>query len=241
VTVRAVTFDYWDTLYSHEQVLDRLLVRRTAVHEMLQAIGHDISADDFAALYRSAHDEAERWWREEQRGYTTQERIRWMLKRLEVERPDDCEHVARAVRGVDQALVDFPPPLLPGAADTVARLTPRFQLGVISDTGFASGAAQNRVFEQDGLLSMFAITIYSMDVGHAKPSREPFDAAVAALGVAPEEIVHIGDNERTDVKGALAAGLRAVRLDVARTSGPSTAEFVARSHAELGDYLLSLD
>ena len=87
---------------------------------------------------------------------------------------------------------------------------------------------------------MFAVTVYSMDVGHAKPRREPFDAAVNALGVAASNVVHVGDDERTDIRGALGAGLRAVRVDIARSSGPSVAEFVARSHAELAEYLLAL-
>jgi len=56
--------------------------------------------------------------------------------------------------------------------------------------------------------------------------------------VAPNEILHIGDNERTDVRGALSAGFRAVRLDVVRKGGPSEAEFVARSFEELSEYLL---
>ena len=77
-----------------------------------------------------------------------------------------------------------------------------------------------------------------MDVGHAKPRPEIFHTAVATLGVAPHEILHIGDNERTDVRGALDAGFRAIRLDVVRSGGPSEAEFVARSYEELTEYLL---
>ena len=239
VPVRAVTFDYWDTLYAHEPVFDRLVARRTAVHQMLAAVGHDIAEEEFFEIYRVAHDEAESWWREG-RAYTTDDRIRWMLKRLAIERPADCEHVAKAIRAIDDALFDYPPRLLQGVGDALARLKPAFTLGIISDTGFGSGNAQNRVLERDQLLGMFAATIYSMDVGHAKPRREPFDAAVAALNVAPGEIVHVGDNERTDIRGALAAGLRAVRVDIARSSGPSVGEFVARSHEELAEYLLSL-
>ena len=41
------------------------------------------------------------------------------------------------------------------------------------------------------------------------------------------------------VKGAIAAGFRAIRLDVVRTGGPSEGEFVARSFAELTDYLVA--
>jgi putative hydrolase of the HAD superfamily len=76
-----------------------------------------------------------------------------------------------------------------------------------------------------------------MDVGHAKPRPEIFAAAVETLDIPPGEILHIGDNERTDVRGALAAGFRAVRLDVVRAGGPSEAEFVARSYEELTNYL----
>ena len=40
--------------------------------------------------------------------------------------------------------------------------------------------------------------------------------------------------------GAGGAGLRAVRVDITRSTGPSAAEFVARSHGELAEYLLTL-
>ena len=78
-----------------------------------------------------------------------------------------------------------------------------------------------------------------MDVCHAKPRPEIFRSAVETLGIPPHEVVHIGDNERTDVRGALAAGFRAVRLDVVRGGGPSEAEYVARSYEELTDYLMT--
>jgi putative hydrolase of the HAD superfamily len=116
-------------------------------------------------------------------------------------------------------------------------LSRKFTLAVISDTGFASGRAQDRLLEKDGARKFFAATIYSMDIGHAKPRPEIFTAAVETLGVAPHEIVHVGDNERTDVRGALAAGFRAIRLDVVRQGGPSEGELVARSFEELTEYV----
>jgi FMN phosphatase YigB (HAD superfamily) len=92
--------------------------------------------------------------------------------------------------------------------------------------------------QQDGLLGLFAATVYSMDLGHAKPRPEPFRAAVDALGVtSSRDVIHVGDNERTDVGGALASGLRAIRLDVVLPGGSSEAEFVATSFDELSDYV----
>jgi HAD superfamily hydrolase (TIGR01549 family) len=201
-------------------------------------------------LYAESAREADRWWREEHRGYTTAERLNWLLERAGSRPRPDCEHVAAACDAVDEALLRYPPPLLPGAAEAVRSLAARCPLAIVSDTGFASGRAQNALLEQDGLLDLFTTTVYSMDVGHAKPRPEPFRAAVASLGAdSPEQVIHVGDNERTDVGGALASGLRAIRLDVItprgwaavddatqRASG-SAAEFVATSFDDLVRYI----
>lgn len=234
--IRAITFDYWDTVYAGHVVPERVARREGAIRRLLDAIEHPIPGD-FTALYRAAGAEADRWWRDEQRGYTTQERIRWMLARMDIVRPADCVHVGRAVQEVDDALMEFPAALLPGAGNALARLAARFRLGIVSDTGFASGRAQDRLLERDELRSLFAVTVYSMDVGHAKPRPEPFVAALDALGLAPHDVLHVGDSERTDVRGALDAGLRTVRLDLVRASGPSAAEHVARSYGELVEYV----
>ena len=127
--------------------------------------------------------------------------------------------------------------MLPGAWQMLRTLSRRARLAVISDTGFASGRAQDRLLEKDGARKFFSATIYSMDIGHAKPRPEIFAAAVETLGVPPNEILHVGDNERTDVRGALSAGFRAIRLDVVHNGGPSEAEFVAKNFDELAGYL----
>lgn len=234
----ALTFDYWDTIYDGDAVPERADQRLVAVHRLMSAIGHEVSDQALLDAYEASGAEAHRWWKEEHRGYTTAERIRWMLRQLGIERPDDCEHVAAACEAVDAALLDFPPPLLPGAAETIRELAGRFPLAIISDTGFASGVAQDTLLERDGLLEYFPVRVYSMDIGHAKPRPEPFHAAVAALGVERHDAMHIGDIERTDVRGALAAGLRAVRCDVMpRRRGSSAAELVIREYGELVEYL----
>ena len=206
---------------------------------MLQRIGAEVPAEEFSRLYRASAVEADRWWRDEHRGYTAADRIRWLLAQLAIERPRDCEHIARAVEEVDDTLTTFPPPLLPGAAEGIRALASRFKLAIVSDTGFASGRAQDRLLEQDGLLEHFTATIYSMDVGHSKPRPEPFQRALDALGASPYEAIHVGDIERTDIAGALAVGMRAIRIDVMRPGGSSAAEHVATSYQDLVDYLIA--
>jgi HAD superfamily hydrolase (TIGR01549 family) len=238
--LRALTFDYWDTLYEGGALPERIALRRTAVGALLGAYGRALPEEQLRALYEESGHEAQRWWSEEQRGYRTDDRLKWILERAAVTPRESCEHIATAADAVDNALLMLPPAMLAGAWPMLRALSRRFALGIISDTGFASGRAQDRLLEKDGARSFFAATVYSMEIGHAKPRPEIFAAAVAALGIPAAEILHIGDNERTDVRGALAAGFRAVRLDVVRNGGPSEAEFVARSFGDLSAYVMSL-
>ena len=235
--LRALTFDYWDTLYEGGARPERVALRRTAVGALLGAYGRDLPEPQLRALYDESGREAERWWSEEHRGYRTDDRLRWILERAALTPREGCAHVATAADAVDNALLMLPPAMLVGAWQMLRTLSRRFTLAIISDTGFASGRAQDRLLEKDAARAFFASTIYSMDVGHAKPRAEIFQAAIDALGIAPADILHIGDNERTDVRGALAAGFRAIRIDVVRDGGPSEAEFVARSFEDLTEYL----
>ena len=236
--LRALTFDYWDTLYEGGALPERVALRRTAVGALLGAYGRDLPEAQLRALYEESGTVAQRWWSEEQRGYTTDDRLRWILERASVTPQKGCMHVTAAADAVDNALLMLPPAMLPGAWQMLRTLQRHFKLAIVSDTGFASGRAQDRLLEKDAARRFFTSTVYSMDVGHAKPRPEIFASAVDSLGVSSGEILHIGNDERTDVRGALAAGFRAIRLDVVRDSGPSEAEFVARSFEDLTEYLM---
>lgn len=63
-----------------------------------------------------------------------------------------------------------------------------------------------------GLDRYFEAIIVSCEAGACKPAPELFTRACAALGSAPEQTLHVGDDARRDGRGARAAGLQAVRL-----------------------------
>lgn len=235
--LRAVTLDYWDTIYVGASLPERVTRRREALLRLVHQLGSTVSAAEFEVMYRDSAIEADRWWREEHRGYHTTDRVRWILDRMGLSASE--AQVTDAAITVDQTLIDLPAPLLPGARELLAALGSRVKLAIVSDTGFASGNAQDALLKADGVRAHFGATIYSMDVGRAKPHPTIFQAALDALGVPASDALHVGDNERTDVGGALAMGMRAVRLDAVRTSGPSRAEYVARSLHDLTTYLLA--
>src|SRR5688572_32124348 len=82
----ALSLDYWDTLFDGGTLPERLERRQEALRRMLRNLGCDLPDHEFSVLYRASAAEADRWWREEHRGYTADERIRWMLGQLNVTR-----------------------------------------------------------------------------------------------------------------------------------------------------------
>jgi HAD superfamily hydrolase (TIGR01509 family) len=57
------------------------------------------------------------------------------------------------------------------------------------------------------------LIVTSALVGWEKPDPRTFRAALDPLGVAPAEALHVGDQPRSDVAGALGVGMRAALLD----------------------------
>ena len=99
----------------------------------------------------------------------------------------------------------------PDVAPLFAGLHQRgIKVGVLSNTIW-SREYHERVFARDGVLGLIDGAVYSSEIGHAKPHREAFRAAMRAVGVQdPARCVYVGDRPYEDVHGAQRAGLRAV-------------------------------
>jgi HAD superfamily hydrolase (TIGR01549 family) len=69
------------------------------------------------------------------------------------------------------------------------------------------------LLEEVGIAHHFVAILDSGLLGFAKPDARIFLLAAERAGVAPDELVHVGDSEKADVVGARAAGLRTVRFD----------------------------
>lgn len=72
-----------------------------------------------------------------------------------------------------------------------------------------------------GIMELVDQVFTSEATGHAKPAREAFLVPCAALGVAPADVLHVGDDPVADIEGAKRAGLQAVLVDRSgRADGP---------------------
>jgi putative hydrolase of the HAD superfamily len=122
-----------------------------------------------------------------------------------------------------------------GAAESLSRLREAgLKLGVVSN----SDGRVERALEAAGLRAYFDVVIDSALVGVEKPDPRIFQAALDALGVAPQEAMYVGDLYEVDVLGARAAGIEAVLLGKLE-AGTTTDCRTAPSIEELVNDLLS--
>lgn len=70
-----------------------------------------------------------------------------------------------------------------------------------------------------GLDRWFEVIVISQEVGFQKPSSVIFEQAYRSLGLAPGEILHVGDSVVEDLEGPRAVGMQSVRIQ--RSAGVS--------------------
>lgn len=78
----------------------------------------------------------------------------------------------------------------------------------------------NADLDMIGIRAHFAHHVCARDSGVAKPDPRIFALAAERLGVAPEEILHVGDDPVLDVVGAREAGLKTAWINRSRAPWP---------------------
>lgn len=98
-----------------------------------------------------------------------------------------------------------------GVRDALRTLRDEVPIGLVTDGDVAIQRGKLRLLALD---DAFDVVVLSDELGRErrKPHPAPFMAALAALGVQPEEAVHVGDRPDKDVRGAAAVGMRTIRV-----------------------------
>lgn len=99
----------------------------------------------------------------------------------------------------------------PGVPEAVRLLRGRVPLAMITD---GDPVVQRAKVAALGLADAFDVIVYSDELGRdrRKPHPAPFRAALGRLGLPATAAAHVGDRPEKDTAGALAVGLRAVRV-----------------------------
>jgi putative hydrolase of the HAD superfamily len=111
--------------------------------------------------------------------------------------------LAEAYRGISRNRLQ----LYPGVLDVLNDLRPRYKLATISDAQSAWCLPEMHAVGIDGY---FDPIIVSGDFGYRKPDLRLFTAALTALGVAPENVLFVGNDMFRDVYAAKQCGIKTV-------------------------------
>ena len=209
--IKAITFDFWQTLYadSPELRLQRRAMRTHLCHQFLVEKEHNVTASEVDSGFRAAYNFVETMWHQH-RGVTVETCILRLLKTLRIQ--PDPPVVGDLVQLTGEACLNIPPVLIPHTRDTLAQLSTKYRLGIISDTGLTPSRFVRRLMEKDDILEHFAAQTYSDETAHTKPEVIQFHSTLRQLNVQPGNAVHIGDLVWTDIVGAKNAGMKAVRF-----------------------------
>lgn len=207
--LKAVTFDLGDTLIDygpmHYRPMMKYGVRRA--YEYLDSLGSAVALPPFRRFsWRMCSAARHVWYRSK---FLVQDRdvqptIRRVLAALGIAL--DQERERQVIRCFFAMLRQMAHPM-PGAGDVLGALSERgLKLALISNSVLPPWLPDESL-QEAGLLGYLPARFYSCAVGVKKPRRGIFERALAALGVAPAEALHVGDRYLTDIWGARRAGL----------------------------------
>jgi putative hydrolase of the HAD superfamily len=229
--LRAVTFDFWNTI---AQVPPGSMpeVRRRAVATACEEAGLAVEPEVLTAEVDQVRLRWERSWGEGVHLHPG-EAAAMLVEGLGLDGAVG-QPVAEAFLGAGREVeMEFAPHVGPALQALRER---GVRLGIVCDVGFSCGSLLRELLDREGLLTHFDGWSFSDETGHYKPAPQSFEAALASLGARPGEAMHVGDLRRTDVAGAAALGMRTVRYrglhDDADERG-AEADFVIDSHLEL--------
>lgn len=204
--LRAVTFDFWGTLYQNAYAREE---RMRLLSTVLEEHGQSRSMNALEQAYRHARSVWDQVWREEHRSISIGRWLKELLEHLDADLPDAAsQRLGRAIESVYLS-TDVPRPV-PAVQQVLPELAERYRLGVISDTGLTPGRVLRQVMQRDGLLSCFDALTFSDEIHVAKPEPKPFLHTLGALGVSPHAAAHVGDLPETDLRGARDVGMKAI-------------------------------
>jgi putative hydrolase of the HAD superfamily len=231
--VKAVTFDFWNTIARERQGGAMTEARRRAVMAACEDCDVEVEAELLAATLEEIATTYHRSWSGGVH-FHPNEGVEMLVASLGIEgtaREVVADAFLNAGRGAKLELA-------PEIRSCLEALSERgLELGIVCDVGFTGGELLREFLDREDLLGHFSGWAFSNEVGHYKPSPQAFEAALAALGAQPSEAVHVGDLRRTDIAGARAVGMGTVRYrglhDDRGEDGEVEADFVIDSHREL--------
>jgi putative hydrolase of the HAD superfamily len=220
LTVRAVLFDFADTLV-HTERFDY----DTCLEKMVQSLGKNGVSVPFESFKQGYFDSRDRFYKQTEKTLEEQdfaERITETLRACGIKLNTRDERVQQAAKAFSNCFAksltmdSFLPSFL-------ERLHKRYRLAVVSNMSFAEAVFQS--LREFCICKHFDAIAVSGILGWRKPCPRIFQGALQALDVKAEETVFVGDSPIADVEGAKQLGMKTVLLVGKNRKQPLTDTF----------------
>lgn len=191
--IRAITLDLDNTLWEINPVIYRAEETLWAwLGEHYPRVHHTFTAHDLLRMRQQVRDE------HRERHFDLRFLREKVLEKVAIRSGYDESLVEPAFKVFDDVRNDVE--LYPDVLAELETLFTRFTVVALTNG--------NSNLEKIGIRHLFHGVVTAVSAGAAKPEQRIFDAAVAETGVAPDEILHVGDHPETDIYGAREAGFR---------------------------------
>ena len=239
--IKLITIDFWNTLFNSESADLRNFGRNKVLIDTLNDLGISIDNEKFNDVIQKSWKYYSDKWINEYRTPSANEILTYIWNEMNFEK--NTKAFEYIVDFYEKVIVLFPPDLEAGAEEAIIKLSTKYKLAIVSDTGFSPGYMVDKLLVNLDIRKYFSAFSYSDETGVAKPHPKSFTTILEQLNIKPEEAIHIGDIDRTDIEGAKAVGMRAIRYDgsvdksiLYLRDNVSKADFVANTWDEIVKY-----
>jgi HAD superfamily hydrolase (TIGR01549 family) len=243
LSIRAVTFDFWDTIVADDtdepKRADKGLPTKAEerVHSFVSEVrAHHPGLDEptVRAALDTANERFRQSWKGAHRTPSVADRLFVGFQALGIDRTPGFDALVATWENME---VEIPPDLAPGIGDCLAALAGKVRIGIISDAIVTPGVGLRQILRDYKLAHYFDDFVFSDEAGAAKPAARVFELATGALGVSADELVHVGDREANDIEGPRLFGAHSIlytgTIDRLGPGQVSKADRVVSHHRDL--------
>ncbi len=207
--IQVVTIDFWNTIFDSYNGEVRNKYRQRCLIETIDKLGLMVTPDQFSEAMQASWEYFNRIWKNDHITPAPLETVTFFWNFLKL--PEDKPSIDYVVECFANSVLVHQPKPMPHLMEALTELKKKYKLAVVSDTGFSPGTVLTQLLKENDLYDFFDAFSFSNETGVSKPHPKAFNTVLEKLDCKPENAIHIGDIEDTDVRGAKALNMYAIR------------------------------
>ncbi|HEX6461683.1 MAG TPA: HAD family hydrolase [Candidatus Saccharimonadales bacterium] len=200
--IEIVSFDMWLTIINTNTIFGS--TRKEMIYKKIAAKNGHLNKTAFEKAFEAMKRETELASESSGHHIDLEARINDLLRRLNLASLPK-EQLLEIEREQDKLARKYIPPLLSAKTPLLFRniIESGRRIAIISNTGMLTSDHVRYYLNKHGLDKFISFEVYSDETGYTKPSKHAYDKLLGLTNIKPQHIVHIGDNENADFKGAV--------------------------------------